>query len=132
MDSCLFCKIVKGEIPCYKVWEDEKFLAFLDIFPYKKGHTMVIPKKHLPYVFGINDKELGEYIVATKKVSDLLKIAFKPKSGKIGSIIYGLDVDHAHIHLIPIDQSGDLNPANKHPITEEEKKVIEQIKSAAG
>lgn len=131
MDTCIFCRIVKGEIPSLKVWEDDQFLAFLDIFPYKKGHTMVIPKKHLPYVFGIDDQELADYIIATKKVADLLKKTFKPKSGKVGSIIYGLDVDHAHIHLIPIDRSGDLSPANKHPITEEEKTAIDQIKSAS-
>lgn len=111
--DCIFCKIVAGEIPSFKVWEDENYLAFLDIFPIKDGHTMVIPKKHHPYIFEIPDDELQGLSIAAKKVAQKLKQAFKPKTGKVGVVVYGLDVDHTHIHLIPLDKSGDLNMSSK-------------------
>ncbi len=120
MDSCLFCKIVSGDIPCYKVWEDEQFLAFLDIHPIKEGHTLVIPKIHSPYLFEMNEAEYSAIWNAAKTVSAKLKKTFKPKTGKIGSIVYGLDVDHTHIHLVPIDQSGDLSFKNAKPASKEE------------
>lgn len=120
MKDCIFCKIVEGSIPCYKVWEDDQFLAFLDIHPIKTGHTIVIPKKHLPYIFDIPDSELSSLMIATKKVSEKLKKAFNPKSGKIGVIVYGLDVDHTHIHLVPINKSGDLSFSNAKLASKEE------------
>ena len=120
MDSCLFCKIVSGDIPCYKVWEDDQFLAFLDIHPIKAGHTLVIPKIHSPYLFEMNEAEYSAIWNAAKTVSAKLKQVFQPKTGKIGSIVYGLDVDHTHIHLVPIDQSGDLSFKNAKPASKEE------------
>ncbi len=113
MDGCIFCKIVAGDIPAHKVWEDENHLAFLDIFPLKEGHTMVIPKAHHPYIFDIPDSELESLTKASKKVAEILKKAFNPKTGKVGVVVYGLDVDHTHVHLVPLDSSGDLNFANK-------------------
>lgn len=119
-DNCLFCKIADGQIPSFKVWEDDKHLAFLSIHPLKPGHTLVIPKKHLPYVFGIEDDELSELTKVSKKVAHKLEKAYQPKTGKIGVIVYGIDVDHTHVHLVPIDQSGDLNFANAKPASNEE------------
>lgn len=119
MDNCLFCKIINGSIPCYKVWEDDKHLAFLDIHPMKEGHTMVIPKKHHPYIYEMPDDELAGLTKASKKVAEILKEVFQPKTGKIGVIVYGLDVDHTHIHLVPIDQGGDLSFKNATPASKE-------------
>lgn len=118
--DCIFCKIVAGEIASFRVWEDENYLAFLDIFPIKTGHTMVIPKKHHPYIFEIPDDELEGLSLASKKVAEKLKKAFNPKTGKVGVVVYGLDVDHTHIHLVPLDKSGDLNMSNKTKATTEE------------
>lgn len=120
MENCLFCKIVSGTIPCYTVWEDDQFLAFLDIHPIKEGHTLVIPKTHSPYLFEMTDDEYTALWNAAKQVAAMLKTTFQPKSGKVGSIVYGLDVDHTHIHLVPIDQSGDLSFKNAKPASKEE------------
>lgn len=129
MDNCIFCKIVKGQIPSYKVWEDKNYLAFLDIFPIKPGHTLLIPKTHKPYVFDMDDAELSELMKASKKVAKLLENSFQPKTGKVGVVIYGLDVDHAHVHLVPLDKTGDLDFARKKPASEEElNKALNKIK----
>lgn len=129
MENCIFCKIVKNQISCFKVWEDENHLAFLDIFPLKEGHTMVIPKKHHPYIFDISDNEIQELILASKKVAEILKETFQPKTNKVGVIVYGLDVDHTHIHLVPLDKSGDLNFANKKKVENSElEKTLAKIK----
>lgn len=130
MDGCLFCKIVKKEIPATVVWEDAEHLAILDIHPIKQGHTMVIPKQHYPYVFDIEDGEFNRLWLAAKCVSQTLKTAFKPKSGKIGVIVYGLDVDHTHIHLVPIDKTGDLSFNNaKNASADDLKTTLDLIKS---
>lgn len=118
--NCLFCKIADGQIPAFKVWEDDKHIAFLSIHPLKPGHTLVIPKKHLPYVFQIDDEELSELIKASKKVANKLEQVYHPKTGKIGIVVYGLDIDHTHIHLVPIDQSGDLDFAKAKRATQSE------------
>lgn len=131
MDSCIFCKIVSGKIPSHKVWEDRSHLAFLDIFPIKEGHTMVIPKKHSSYYFGMEEPDFQNLNLAAKKVAKILKQAFQPKTGKIGSIVYGLDMDHTHIHLVPIDKAGDLSFTNKHEASKVElEKALEKVKSA--
>jgi histidine triad (HIT) family protein len=97
----LFSRIVSGEIPCYKVHENEKFLAFLDLNPLRKGHTLVIPKTEVDYIFDLDDLTLAEMIVFAKEVSKKIKTAFPCR--KIGMTVIGLEVPHAHIHLIPID-----------------------------
>jgi histidine triad (HIT) family protein len=131
MDNCIFCKIVKGELPSYKVWEDEDHLAFLSIMPIKEGHTLVIPKKHEDYIFDLEDQNLEKLIIASKKVSQILKKAFKPKLNKIGVIVYGADIPHTHIHLAPMDKSGELNFAKQKPASEESlQKVLAKIKAA--
>jgi histidine triad (HIT) family protein len=118
--DCIFCKIVSGEVPSYKIWEDEFHIAFLDIFPIKEGHTLVIPKKHFMYMFDLEDDIVAELMKASKKVAEVLKKAFNPKTEKVGAIVYGLDVDHTHIHLVPIDNPGDLSFANKKAATQQE------------
>lgn len=128
--GCIFCKIVKGEIPSFKVFENDEFLAFLSIAPIKSGHTLVIPKKHSEYIFDMNDQELGKMMVFAKPVAEKLKLKMEPKTGKIGIMVAGLEVPHAHIHLIPMDAEGDLNFANATPTSPDDlKPVLEVINS---
>ncbi|MFN3917552.1 MAG: HIT family protein [Flavobacteriales bacterium] len=108
--STLFSKIVKGEIEAFKILEDEKHLAFLDVFPLKPGHTLVIPKKEEDYIFDMPDEELAELMIFAKVVSKKLKKAFPCK--KIGVAVIGLEVPHTHIHLIPLEKVSDINFEN--------------------
>lgn len=108
--ATLFSKIVKGEIPCYKVAENDSFLAFLDINPLVKGHVLIIPKLEVDYIFDIEDELLSKMIVFSKEVSHKIKKIFPCK--KIGVSVIGLEVPHAHIHLIPINSLNDMNFAN--------------------
>lgn len=112
MHDCIFCKIVKGEIPCYKVYEDDNFLGFLDINPLNPGHTLLIPKKHIQWV---DDYEpYTDYWQTARKLSKIIQE--KLNSVLISYIVYGLGVPHAHIHLIPKYQNDDhingINPNN--------------------
>ncbi len=117
--SSIFTKIVSGEVPCYKVMEDDQFLAFLDVFPLAKGHTLVIPKVEIDYIFDMEDDQLASMHIFTKKVAKLLKSAIPCK--KIGVSVVGLEVPHAHIHLIPIQNVSDMNfSAPKLTLTKEE------------
>ena len=105
--ASIFSKIVAGEIPCYKVAEDENHLAFLDIAPVAKGHVLVIPKKEIDYVFDMEDAELAGLMVFAKKVAKaLIKVCPAPK---IGVSVIGLDVPHAHVHLVPIHGVTDID-----------------------
>ena len=99
--SSIFSKIIQGEIPCYKVAEDENFLAFLDINPLAKGHTLVIPKKEVDYIFDVEDELYKDLFVFAKKVAKGIKKVIDCK--KVGVVVIGLEVPHAHIHLIPIN-----------------------------
>ncbi len=105
--SSIFSKIVSGEIPSFKVAENERFLAFLDITPLRKGHVLVIPKTDTDYIFDIEDKELSEMIVFAKSVAIKIKKVFPCK--KIGVSVIGLEVPHAHIHLVPMNSISDMN-----------------------
>ncbi|HKR06383.1 MAG TPA: HIT family protein [Bacteroidia bacterium] len=105
--SSIFTRIVNGEIPCYKVAENEKFLAFLDISPLAKGHTLVIPKKEIDYIFDIDDSLLGELFIFSKKVGLAIEKVIPCK--RIGITVIGLEVPHAHVHLIPINNVSDMN-----------------------
>lgn len=105
--ASLFSRIVAGDIPCYKVHENEKFLAFLDLNPLRKGHTLVIPKTEVDYIFDLDDLTLAEMIVFAKVVSKKIKTVFPCR--KIGMSVIGLEVPHAHIHLIPIDAMKDMD-----------------------
>lgn len=105
--ASIFSKIVSGEIPCYKVAEDERHLAFLDIAPVAKGHVLVIPKKEIDYVFDMEDGELAALMAFAKKVAKaLIKVCPAPK---IGMSVVGLDVPHVHVHLIPIHGGTDMD-----------------------
>jgi histidine triad (HIT) family protein len=108
--STIFTKIVRGEIPCYKVAEDEQFLAFLDIRPLAKGHTLVIPKREIDYFFDLPDELIGRLMIFSKRVAR--GIAKVVSCQRVGMSIVGLEVPHAHVHLIPINAIGDMNFAN--------------------
>lgn len=121
--ASIFSKIIAGEIPSYKVAETDKFYAFLDISPLKKGHTLVVPKQEIDYIFDIDDKDLQEYICFAKRVAVAIKKAYP--CIKVGMAVIGLEVRHAHIHLVPMEKEGDLNFANpKLTLSEEEFKEI--------
>ena len=104
--TSLFSKIVHGEIPSYKIAEDEHFYAFLDINPLQKGHTLVIPKEETDYIFDIEDHVLGHLMIFAKKVARAIEKVTPCK--RIGVVVLGLDVPHAHIHLIPIHSGADI------------------------
>lgn len=108
--STIFSKIIKGEIACYKIAENDRFFAFLDIRPLKKGHTLVIPKKETDYIFDIEDDELSELMVFAKTIAIALKKAIP--CTKVGMCVIGLEVPHAHIHLVPMQAISDLNFSN--------------------
>ena len=103
----IFSKIAAGEIPSYKCAEDEKFYAFLDINPLVKGHTLVIPRREVDYIFDMDDEEIAEFQVFAKKVAKAIKAAFPCK--KVAQVVLGLEVPHAHIHLIPMQNEGDVD-----------------------
>ncbi|MES2629189.1 MAG: HIT family protein [Bacteroidota bacterium] len=105
--ASIFSKIVSGEIPCHKIAESEKFLAFLDVMPLVKGHVLVVPKTEIDYLFDIEDNDLGEIMVFAKQVAHKLKAAIECK--RIGVAVIGLEVPHAHIHLVPMNTANDLN-----------------------
>jgi histidine triad (HIT) family protein len=112
--ATLFSKIVAGEIPCHKVAENDRFLAFLDIQPLRKGHTLVIPKAEVDYIFDLEDDLLGEMMIFSKEVARKIKANFPCK--KVGVTVIGLEVPHAHIHLIPINGLADMNFAQEKMI----------------
>ena len=110
--ASIFSKIVKGEIPSYKIAEDERFYAFLDINPVAKGHTLVIPKHEVDYIFDESDAELGAHMVFAKHVAAAIKAAIP--CTKVGVCVMGLDVPHSHIHLIPLTSEGDMDFRKEH------------------
>lgn len=127
--ASVFSKIVAGEIPSYKIIENEEFYAFLDINPLTKGHTLVIPKKETDYIFDIDDEVLGRMMVFTKKIAAAIQMAIP--CIRVGMAVMGLEVPHAHIHLIPIDKESDMLFGNpKLKLTPDEFTMIaEKIKA---
>jgi histidine triad (HIT) family protein len=105
--ATIFSKIVSGEIPCYKIAENGQFLAFLDINPLKKGHTLVIPKREVDYIFDLSDEELAGLMVFARKVALAIGKAIPCK--RVGVAVIGLEVPHAHIHLVPINDVFDID-----------------------
>ncbi len=105
--ASIFSKIVAGEIPCHKVAEDDNFLAFLDINPLRYGHTLVIPKKEVDYIFDVEDELLAGIMPFAKKVAKAIEQVFECE--RIGVTVIGLEVPHAHVHLIPIDSVIDMD-----------------------
>lgn len=116
--ATLFTKIIKGEIPCHKILEDERYLAFLDIRPINPGHTLVIPKKEIDYIFTVDDDLLGGAFIFAKKVAAMIEKVIPCK--RIGVMVAGLEVPHAHIHLVPINAVADLNFTKAKSVTPEE------------
>ena len=117
--ATIFTRIIKGEIPCYKVAENEKFFAFLDIKPLAAGHTLVVPKQEIDYIFDIDDATLAEMMLFAKKVAAAIKEVIDCK--RIGVAVLGLEVPHAHIHLIPLKKEQDMIFTNPRvSLTEEE------------
>lgn len=128
MDS-IFTKIIKGEIPCYKVDENEKFIAFLDINPLAKGHTLVVPKEQIDKIWDINDHLYTEMWLYTKTISQKIEKAIP--CNRVGVLVEGLEVPHAHIHLIPIQDNGFNFVKNKLNLSKEEfEDTAQQIRSA--
>ena len=129
--ASVFSKIVKGEIPSYKIAEDDKFYAFFDINPVAAGHTLVIPKREEDYIFDLTDEELAEMMVFAKKVAAAMKKAFPCR--KIGVAVLGLEVPHAHIHLVPLQGEGDMDFKREklHPTSEQflewQKRIVENL-----
>lgn len=108
----IFSRIIQGEIPCYKIAENDEFFAFLDINPLSKGHTLVVPKHETDYIFNIDDDELGRMMVFAKHVAAAIEKAIPCK--RIAVAVIGLEVPHAHIHLVPINKEGDLDFRKDH------------------
>lgn len=125
----IFSRIINGEIPCYKIAENEQFFAFLDINPLSKGHTLVVPKHETDYIFNIDDTELGQMMVFAKHVAQAIEKAIPCK--RIGVAVIGLEVPHAHIHLVPITCEGDLDFKKEHLKLSQEEFVEIQRKITA-
>jgi len=124
--SSLFSKIAKGEIGAYKVAENEKYLAFLDIFPLQKGHTLVIPKKETDYIFDLDDEQYKGLMLFAKEVAKKIKKVIP--CNRIGVTVIGLEVPHAHVHLIPISKERDMNFTNsKLSLSEDEFESIAKM-----
>jgi histidine triad (HIT) family protein len=121
--ATIFSKIIAGEIPSYKVAEDDRFYAFLDINPLTKGHTLVVPKREVDYIFDLSDEELAAMQVFAKRVALAIQKAFPCR--KVGQAVIGLEVPHAHIHLIPMQKESDMLFSNpKLSLTPEEFKAV--------
>jgi histidine triad (HIT) family protein len=118
MEASIFTKIVKGEIPAYKVAEDDRYLAFLDVFPTTKGHTLVIPKQQIDYIFDLEGELYLGLMAFAKRVAAAVEKAVPCK--RIGVAVVGLEVPHAHVHLIPLNKMADMNFANKQKFSKEE------------
>lgn len=125
--ATIFTRIIQGEIPSYKVAEDENYYAFLDINPLTEGHTLVVPKKEVDYLFDLDDRTLADMMVFAKKVAR--KIGEKIACKRVAVVVLGLEVPHAHIHLIPINSEKDVDfHREKLKLTPEEfRKIAEMI-----
>lgn len=122
--ATIFTRIIRGEIPSYKIAEDENYYAFLDINPLAEGHTLVVPKKEVDYLFDLDERELAGLMVFAQKVAHRIREAVPCK--RVGVAVIGLDVPHAHVHLVPINEGGDLDFRRpKLELTPEEFKSIQ-------
>ena len=121
--ATIFTRIIRGEIPCYKIAEDDNYFAFLDINPLRAGHTLVVPKKEVDYIFDLDDDLLSGIMLFSKKVSAAIKDSVP--CARIGVAVIGLEVPHAHIHLVPMDSMEDVNFRNpKLKFTPDEFKAL--------
>lgn len=127
--SSIFSKIVAGEIPCHRIWENDRFLAFLDIHPIQPGHVLLIPKQDIDSPFDMDDEMYGAFLLAAKRLTFPLREIMRSK--KIALVIEGLEVPHAHIKLIPISVAGDLDAHHAQDASAEElERVAEKIRAA--
>lgn len=123
--SSIFSKIIAGDIPSYKIAENDRFYAFLDIFPLVEGHTLVVPKKETDKLFDVSDEELAELLVFAKPIAKAMEAVFP--CDRVGISVVGLEVPHAHLHLVPINNADDLNFTRpKLKLTEEQMKAAQQ------
>jgi len=128
MEDCVFCKIVKGEVPCSKIWEDEKHLAFLDAFPTTIGQVLIIPKRHIDYFFNLNESEYSGLLIFSKKIAKAIDASIKPI--KTGLVVEGLEVPHVHVKLFPLTKRGlkaCLDPLEPKPSEQEMSKIANKI-----
>jgi histidine triad (HIT) family protein len=130
-ENCIFCKIVKGEIPAVKIWEDERHIAVLDINPYCVGHMLIIPKEHSRWVWDINNKDYIEYMKVVKSLANVLRKVFDTKW--VEEVIAGMGVSHSHIHLLPRQENDKLGeiptkPLNPKLSEKEIKEIAEKIR----
>lgn len=126
--ASIFTKLINGEVPSYKIAEDENYFAFLDINPIVKGHTIVIPKKEIDFIFDLDDETLAGLNIFAKKIAKAMEIAIPCK--RIGVMVVGTEVHHAHIHLIPFNSESEMNvKAPKIKLSDEEfKQILDNIK----
>ena len=121
--ASIFTRIINGEIPCYKVAEDDRFIAFLDVRPLKPGHTLVVPKKEVDYIFDLDEETLAGMMVFARRIALAMKEVIDCK--RIGVAVLGLEVPHAHIHLIPLTRETDMLFTNPRvSVTDEENKRL--------
>jgi histidine triad (HIT) family protein len=127
--ATIFTKIINGEIPCYKIAENNDYFAFLDINPLRAGHTLVVPKRETDYIFDLDDIYLAGMVIFSKKIAAAIKSVIP--CNRMGVVILGLEVPHAHIHLVPMDTMEDINFKNPKLkfSTEEFKKIAAKISS---
>jgi histidine triad (HIT) family protein len=129
--ATIFSKIIAGEIPCYKIAENEHFFAFLDIFPLREGHVLVVPKTETDKFFDVDDQLLSEWLVFAKPIAKAIESAFR--CNRCGISVIGLEVPHAHMHLIPIDSADDLNftrgklKLSEQQLKECQKKIVDRL-----
>lgn len=128
--ASIFTKIIKGEIPAHIIEENERFMAFLDVNPLREGHTLVIPKKEIDYIFNVPDEDLGDMMLFAKKIAAKIEKVFPCE--RIGVTVIGLEVPHAHIHLIPINSLHDMDFKQKKLSIPQDrmKEIAEKIKKA--
>ncbi|HMW39090.1 MAG: HIT family protein [Saprospiraceae bacterium] len=124
--ATIFSKILQGEIPCYKIAEDDRYFAFLDIRPLTKGHTLVIPKTEIDYIFDLEDEQLSGMVLFAKRIANAIHAEIP--CVKVGMCVIGLEVPHAHIHLVPMNQMSDMNFSNAK--LELDPRVMEQTAAA--
>ena len=111
MEDSIFTKIIKGEITCYKVAENDNFIAFLDINPLQEGHTLVVPKTQIDYIYDLPEDILSELFIFSKKIAKKIESVIDCK--RVGVAVIGLEVPHAHVHLVPINEISDMNFQNQ-------------------
>lgn len=126
--ATIFSKIISGDIPSYKIAEDDNFFAFLDINPLSKGHTLVVPKQEVDYIFDLDDEILSGMTLFAKKIAKAIEQSIS--CNRVGMMVVGLEVPHAHIHLIPIKKEGDMNLSN--PRVKLTKQEFEEVATLIG